>query len=75
MVCVQFLISLLILVRTHKPVMLQKNIVFGGRVVRAHAINAADSSRRSFAACHIPLSLPYFLSVNYLIKVSMPEKI
>ena len=23
-----------------------------------------DSGRRSFAACHIPLSLPYFLSVN-----------
>ena len=34
-----------------------------------------DSGWRSFAACHIPLSLPYFLSVYCLIKVSMPEKI
>ena len=27
-----------------------------------------DSGRRSFAACHIPLSLPYFLSVYCLTK-------
>ena len=38
----------------------------GGRVVRVNAIYAADSgsnpNRRSFAACHTPLSLPCFLS-------------
>ena len=39
----------------------------GGRVVKAHAIKRSrpqfDSGRRSFAACHLPLSLPCFLSV------------
>lgn len=47
-------------------------------MVRAHAIYAADPGLNpgwtSFAACNIPLSLPCFLAVYCLIKVSVPKK-
>ena len=40
-----------------------------------HSRTRFNSGRRFFAACHIPLSLQYFLSVYCLIKVSILEKI
>ena len=44
-------------------------------MVRAHPIYAADPGLIRFTSLSLSLSLPYFLSVDCLIKVSMPEKI